>query len=137
VSARPFDFKIVDFHLLQYSDTLFNSQVLHHDKMGSWEAILKTGEYHDFTITCKGFTFRVHKLVLRAASDFFRTLCDGNFQVCDSQLKYHEFRLIVKFRKEQNLLLTFLMIILISSLEPCDTCTLNVDMSLLIISSIT
>lgn len=55
--------------------------------MGGWLynadgiASLKTGKYSDYLITCKGFEFKVHKLVLSSSSKFFEVCIDGEFKV--------------------------------------------------------
>lgn len=41
----------------------------------------ETGLFSDFTITCKGHIFKVHKTVLYTQSQYFRTLLTGPFKV--------------------------------------------------------
>lgn len=41
----------------------------------------ETGLFSDFTITCKGHTFKVHKTVLYTQSEYFRKLLTGPFKV--------------------------------------------------------
>jgi hypothetical protein len=42
---------------------------------------LRQGTYSDFTIATNGVEFKVHKIVIAAASEFFRAVCGGRFQV--------------------------------------------------------
>ena len=43
--------------------------------------MLQSGEYSDFTITCRGKEFKVHKMMICCESDFFKKCCEGNFKV--------------------------------------------------------
>jgi hypothetical protein len=42
--------------------------------------LLLSREYSDMTITCQGFSFRVHRAILCSQSAFFKAAMDGNFQ---------------------------------------------------------
>lgn len=52
--------------------------------------LLATGDFSDFTITCGGIDFKVHRAVICYASAYFKKACHGAFQVCylGSLLKY-------------------------------------------------
>ena len=39
------------------------------------------GKNTDFTITCGGREFKVHRVVLCAQSKFFARMCEGDFKV--------------------------------------------------------
>ena len=43
--------------------------------------LLRSGNYSDFKITCKGAEFNVHRAIVCSASDFFKALCDSGFKV--------------------------------------------------------
>lgn len=43
--------------------------------------LLLSGENSDFTIKCQDVEFKVHQLVIKANSDFFRVICDRPFKV--------------------------------------------------------
>lgn len=49
----------------------------------AFEALLRTGEYSDFTITCHGTEFKVHKNILGTGSGFFKALFRNECQVSD------------------------------------------------------
>lgn len=44
---------------------------LDHQLVGN---LLETGDYSDFTIRCKGFEFKVHKVILGISSKYFSSL---------------------------------------------------------------
>lgn len=43
--------------------------------------LLVSGDYSDFTITCKGRTFNVHRAVVCPQSSFFAAALNGRFLV--------------------------------------------------------
>lgn len=53
--------------------------------------LFSTGQYLDFTVTCKDHEFKVHKTVICPESHFFQSVCKGNFQVTAMDLKSQSF----------------------------------------------
>lgn len=45
------------------------------------KALLKSGDHCDYTITCGGHEFKVHKIIIASKSKFFKVCTDGNFKV--------------------------------------------------------
>lgn len=43
---------------------------------------LRSGTNSNFTITCRGREWKVHKEILSAETDFFEAMCFGKFEVC-------------------------------------------------------
>ena len=43
--------------------------------------MLESGKYSDFTITCGDRTFKVHRGIICAQSDFFQAVCASKFKV--------------------------------------------------------
>ncbi|KAM0716713.1 hypothetical protein Q7P37_008158 [Cladosporium fusiforme] len=46
--------------------------------------LLESGIFSDLTITCQGYEFRVHKVILCAQSEYFRKLLTGPFKEANS-----------------------------------------------------
>jgi hypothetical protein len=44
-------------------------------------AMLDSGDGADFMIQCKDRTWKVHKLLMSAVSEYFAQICKGNFKV--------------------------------------------------------
>ncbi|KAF4458120.1 Speckle-type POZ protein [Fusarium austroafricanum] len=44
------------------------------------DRLFKTGAYSDFTITCRGKEFKVHKAIICPQSSFFKAACNGSFK---------------------------------------------------------
>lgn len=50
-------------------------------------SFLKSGLFADFTIKCKGYEWKVHKVIVSAECGFFRKICQSNFKVSDSTIQ--------------------------------------------------
>jgi hypothetical protein len=58
---------------------------------------LKDGSYSDFTITCHGREWKVHKFLLSARSSVLETSCYGSFEVwfsCKAHARFISFAYI-------------------------------------------
>ncbi|KAM0716714.1 hypothetical protein Q7P37_008159 [Cladosporium fusiforme] len=68
--------------MAEYSDQTSDSDVkpkgLHDPKFGE---LLDTGLFSDFTVTCNGDIYKVHKAVLYAHSEYFRKMLQSTFKV--------------------------------------------------------
>ena len=43
--------------------------------------LLKSAKFSDYTITCPGKVFKVHKAIISAESQYFDVCCGGDFKV--------------------------------------------------------
>lgn len=57
------------------------------ESLGGFLSFLKSGHFADFTIKCKGYTWKVHKVIISAECGFFRKMCQSSFKVRDFDLK--------------------------------------------------
>ena len=55
--------------------------------VAAFQKLLATGRDSDFTIKCRGVSFKVHQLVMKSASPFFRAACEGEFKVSSLNVK--------------------------------------------------
>jgi hypothetical protein len=53
----------------------------------AFRKILESGAHSDFSITCRDATFKVHKVIIAAASEFFKVACQGGFKVILHQIE--------------------------------------------------
>ncbi len=42
--------------------------------------LLRSGDYHDFIITCRGIDFKVHRNMICPPSSYFQKLCNSNYK---------------------------------------------------------
>lgn len=49
----------------------------------AYRNILRSGAHSDFRITSNDVEFKVHKVIITAASEFFRIVCQEGFKVPD------------------------------------------------------
>ena len=43
--------------------------------------LFSTGDRSDFTVSCQGHDFKVHKLVICPSSNFFKAVCTGKLKL--------------------------------------------------------
>lgn len=44
-------------------------------------SFLESGHFADFTIKCKNYEWKVHKIIISAQCGFFRKMCKSSFKV--------------------------------------------------------
>ena len=62
-------------------------------RIARWLRMLREGKAANFTVICGDREWKVDKGILIAESDYFETLCLGNFGVCTIPPRWRELQL--------------------------------------------
>lgn len=54
-----------------------------------FSSMLSSGDHSDMVVRCGSESWRVHKFIMRGASDFFSKACDGEFVVSSEDIMCH------------------------------------------------